>query len=111
MDSITAMLCSLFAVFGNSEPEKKHSSRGSASFFGLEKLAMGLGLFVIVTAVLLLVIVNLGAQLPANSSAQNATNGSVTYFTTLLAWAPLLVLIVIAGIMIAAVVGFMRTRG
>jgi hypothetical protein len=106
MDSITAMLCSLFAVFGNSEPEKKHSSRGSASFFGLEKLAMGLGLFVI-----LLVIVNLGAQLPANSSAQNATNGSVTYFTTLLAWAPLLVLIVIAGIMIAAVVGFMRTRG
>jgi len=108
---IFAILASMLMAVVPTEPQARHGRRGAASFFGLEKLLMGAGLVVVVVAVLLLLITNLGAQLPANSAAQNATNGSVTYFTTALGWIPLLILIVIAGIMIAAVIGFMKMRG
>lgn len=73
-----------------------------ASFFGLESLGAGFAKFLIVCALAALILTQFAAQLPTNSAAANNTTFALAYIWSLVGWAPLLILVVVAVIVLKA---------
>lgn len=70
----------------------------AADYFDLLKV---LGVAGVTIAILVFVIATIGTALPANSTAQNITNGIVTAYSQITTWYPILFVVLFAGMALA----------